>query len=221
LQDSKGDSTVKECNRLAELQQLQKQLLSWDTSSPVFDEYYKAHVDYEKDNGEQKFLARKKKQLLLLTNGDVPEKEGAGGLRKKGMAMVAAADTEKIVSFAKKDEEAGARKCRSCGHSHLGPCTQQTNVQTKFDQAEQFMQKLNASKNSKEQAAAMGGLIDMLGHNARPPPRPIGGRGSGPLVGKNGAAGGGGTDAEGQGIAGRRKGSSARNGRQSYNGKGE
>ena len=89
LQDSKGDSTVKECNRLLEhQQQFQKVLLSWDTLSSVFDEYYKAHVEYEKDNGEQKFIVRNKNQLLLLTNGDVPEKEGAGGLRKKGMAMV-------------------------------------------------------------------------------------------------------------------------------------
>ena len=114
-------------------------------------------------------------------------------------------DTDKIVSFAKKDE-AGARKCGSCGFSHLGPCTQQANVQTKYDQAAPFVQKLKSSKNIKEQEAAMGGLIDMLGHNARPP-RPIGGRGSGPLVGKNGAAGGGGTGAgRGKGSPGAGKG---------------
>jgi hypothetical protein len=126
-------------------------------------------VEYEKDKGELKFLVRNKKELLLLTNVDVQEKEGAGGLRKKGMVMVAAADTEKVVSFAKKDE-AGARKCGSCGFSHTGPCTQQTTVQTKYDQSAPFIQKINDIKNIKEQAATMGGLIDMLGHNARPPP---------------------------------------------------
>ncbi len=69
-------------------------------------------MEYEKDKGELKFLTRNKRQLLLLTSGDVQEKEGAGGLRKKGMPMVVAADTEKVVSFARKDE-AGARKCGS------------------------------------------------------------------------------------------------------------
>ncbi len=167
----------------------QQELSSWDALSPIFDAFYKAHVEYEKDKGELKFLARNKRQLLLLANGDVQE-EGDGGLRKKDMTMVAAADTEKVVSFAKKDE-VGARKCRSCRFSHTGSCTQQTNVQTKYDQAAPFIQKINVSKNSKEQEATMGGLIDMLGRNARPPPRPICGRGSGFLVGKNGAAGGG------------------------------
>jgi hypothetical protein len=53
----------------------------------------------------------------------------------------------------------------------------------------------------------MGGLIDMLGHNARPPPRPTGGRGSGSPVGKNGAARGGGTGAgRGKGSPGAGKG---------------
>ncbi len=123
---------------------------------------------------------------MLLTNGDVQEKEGAGGLRKKDMAMVTVTDTEKVVPFDKKDE-VGAHKCGSCGFSHTGPCTQQTNVQTKYDQAAPFIQKINVRKNRKEQSVTMVGLIDMLGHNARPSPRPIDGWGSDSLVDKNGA----------------------------------
>jgi hypothetical protein len=59
----------------------------------------------------------------------------------------------------------------------------------------------------------MGGLIDMLGHNARPPPRPIDGQGSGSLVVKHGAAGGGGTAAgRGKGSPGAGKGAPPRTG---------
>jgi hypothetical protein len=62
LQDSKGDSTVKDCNRLLEnLPQFQQKLSSWDALSPVFDAFYKAHVEYEKDKGELKFLTRNKR----------------------------------------------------------------------------------------------------------------------------------------------------------------
>ena len=39
------------------------------------NDYYKAHVEYEKINGEQKISLRNKRQALILTNDDVLEKE--------------------------------------------------------------------------------------------------------------------------------------------------
>jgi len=79
-------------------------------------------------------------------------------------------------------------------------------MKVKCDQAAPFVQKIKTSKNAKEQEVVVVGLIDMLGHNARPP-RFIVGRGNGPLVGKNGAAGGGGTGAgRGKGSPGAGKG---------------
>jgi hypothetical protein len=84
------------------------ELLTWDALSPVFDAFYKAHVEYEKDKGDLKFLTRNKRQLLFLTNDDVQE-EGAGGLSR-----------------------------RTC-------LWWLTNVQTKYDQAAPFIQKINAS----------------------------------------------------------------------------
>jgi hypothetical protein len=106
---------------------------------------------------------------LLLTNGDVLEKETAGGLRKKGTAMGAAtAETEKLVAFAKKGEEAGAPECKHCGLTHVGRCTKQANVQTKYHQAAPFVQKIVNSKTEKEKKATVHGMIEMLAQNTRP-----------------------------------------------------
>ncbi len=88
LRDSKGDPTVNACNRsLQNQERFQQEVLSWVSLAPVFDDFYQAHVEYEKLYGEQKIELRDKRQALLLTNGDVLEKEAAGGLRKKGTAM--------------------------------------------------------------------------------------------------------------------------------------
>jgi hypothetical protein len=79
-------------------------------------------------------------------------------------------------------------------------CLTSLDIQRSFKETSQILPR-------KEQAATMGGLIDMLGHNPRPPPRPTGGRGSGSLVDKTGAAGGGGTGAgRGKGSPGAGKG---------------
>jgi hypothetical protein len=123
LQDSKGDPVINVCNSALHTKgHYQQELLFWTTLAPVFDEFYKAHVVYEQAYGDQKISLRNKKQAMFLTNGDV-YKESASGQRKKGMAMVAAAETEKLVAFAKKDEEAGAADCRHCGLPHKGRCT--------------------------------------------------------------------------------------------------
>ena len=135
LRDSKGDPTINACNRTLQTQErFQQEMLSWSSLKPVFNDYYKAHVEYEKINGEQKISLRNKRQVLLLTNDDVLEKEAAGGPRKKGTAMVAAAvETEKLVAFAKRGEEAGAPECKHYGLTHTGRCTKQANVQTKYN----------------------------------------------------------------------------------------
>ncbi len=128
-------------------------------------------VNNEKLYGEQKIELRNKWQALLLTNGDVLEKEAAGGLRKKGTTMAAAAaETQKLVAFAKKGEEAGAPECKHYGLTHLGCCTKQANVQTKYDQAAPFVQKIVNSKTEKDKQAAIDEMIGMLARNARPVP---------------------------------------------------
>jgi hypothetical protein len=135
----------------------------------VFNDFYQAHVEYEKLYGEQKIELRNKWQILVLTNDDVLEKEAAGGLSKKGTDMAAAAaETQKLVAFAKKGEEAGAPECKYCGLTHMGRCTKQANVQTKYDQAAPFVQKIVNSKTEKEQKADVHGMIEMLAQNARP-----------------------------------------------------
>jgi hypothetical protein len=189
LQDSKSDPIVRNCNRILAIQpQFQHKMSSWEELSPIFDALYKAHVEYEASEGEVKFIARNKRQLLLLNGSDVPEKEAAGGPRKKAMTMVAAAGAEKVVSFAKKDE-AGAQQCGSCGLSHSGQCTQQANKQIKYERAAPFVQRIKVSTTAKQEKAAVEGLIDSLDQNAR---RPSFGRG---FAGRNGAAGVGGTGA--------------------------
>ena len=106
---------------------------------------------------------------MLLTNDDVLEKESAGGLRKKGTTMAAtAAETQKLVTFAKKGEEAGASECKHCDLTHVGRCTKQANVQTKYDQTAPFVQKIVNSKTEKEQKAVVHGMIEMIAQNARP-----------------------------------------------------
>ncbi len=86
-------------------------------------------MQYEEIYEKQKIELRNKWQTLLLTDGDVLEKETAGDLRKKGTDMAAAiAETEKLVAFAKKGEETGAPECKHCGLTHVGRCTKQTNV---------------------------------------------------------------------------------------------
>ena len=90
LRDSKGDPVINTCNRAFHTRgQYQQELLCWTTLAPVFDDFYKTHVTYDKTWGEQKIDQRNKKQVLLLTNGDV-YKEAASGQRKKGMTMVTA-----------------------------------------------------------------------------------------------------------------------------------
>jgi hypothetical protein len=77
LQDSKGDSTVKDCNRLLEnLPQFQQKLSSWNALSPVFDAFYKAHVEYEKDKGE--LLPRIRKRSFRLPRRMKLERASAG-----------------------------------------------------------------------------------------------------------------------------------------------
>ncbi len=126
-------------------------------------------MEYEKLYGEQKIELRNKWQVLSLTNGDVLEKEAAGGLHKKGTVMAAAAaETQKLVAFSKKGEESGATESKHDGLTHLGRCTKQANVQTKYDQAAPFVQKIVNSKTEKEKKAAFHGMIEMLAQNARP-----------------------------------------------------
>ena len=49
LRDSKGDPTVNACNRSLQTQErFQQEMLSWSSLKPVFNDYYKAHVEYEK-----------------------------------------------------------------------------------------------------------------------------------------------------------------------------
>ena len=158
LRDSKGDPTVNACNRsLQNQERFQQEVLSWVSLAPVFDDFYQAHVEYEKLYGEQKIELRNKRQALLHTNCDVLEKEAAGGLRKKGTAMAAAAaETRKLVAFAKKGEEAGAPECKHYGLTHVGRCTKQANVQTKYDQAAPFVQKIVNSKTEKDKQLFMG-----------------------------------------------------------------
>ncbi len=111
IRDSKGDPTVNACNRsLQNQERFQQEVLSWSSFAPVFDDFYQAHVEYEKVYGEQKIDLRNKRHALLLTSGDVMEKEAAGVLRKKGTAMAAdAAETQKVVTFGKKGEERARR----------------------------------------------------------------------------------------------------------------
>jgi hypothetical protein len=87
----------------------------------VFNDFYQTHVEYEKFYGEQKIELRNKRQTLLLTNDDVLEKEVAGVLCKKGTTMAAAAaETKKLVAFAKKGAEVGATEWKHCGLTHVG-----------------------------------------------------------------------------------------------------
>ena len=97
---------------------------------------------------------------MFLTNGDV-YKEAASGQHKKGMAMVTAAETEKLVAFAKKDEEAGAADCRHCGLPHKGRYTNQENVQTRLDRETPLLQKITNCKTDKDKTAALDGLLQM------------------------------------------------------------
>ena len=76
LRDSKGDPTVNACYRsLQNQERFQQEVLSWGSLAPVFDDFYQAHVQYQKLYGEQKIELRNKRQALLVTNGDVLEKE--------------------------------------------------------------------------------------------------------------------------------------------------
>ena len=53
LRDSKGDPVINFCNRALRTKgQYQQELLCWTTLAPVFDDFYKAHVAYEKTSGE-------------------------------------------------------------------------------------------------------------------------------------------------------------------------
>ena len=80
LRDSKGDPVINTCNRALHTKgQFQEELLSWSTLAPVFDEFYKTHVAYEKAWREKKIDQRNKKKTLLITNGDVLYKDAAGG----------------------------------------------------------------------------------------------------------------------------------------------
>ncbi len=196
LRDSKGDPTVNACNRsLQNQERFQQEVLSWGSLAPVFNDFYQAHVEYEKLYGEQKIELRNKRQALLLTNGDVLEKEAAGGLCKKGTAMTAAAaETQKLVAFAKKGEEMGAPERKHCGLTHVGRCTKQANVQTKYDQASPFVQEVVNSKTEKEKKTAVHGMIEMLAQNVRP--------GAGRGQGFQGASRGGPPKSGGSHVAG-------------------
>ncbi len=127
--DSKGNPTVNASNRsLQNQERFQQEVLSWGSLTLVFNDFYQTHVEYEKLYGEPKIEIRNKWQTLLLTNGNVLEKEAVGRLRKKGTVMtVAAAETEKRVTFAKKGEEADALESKHCGLTHVGRCTKQAN----------------------------------------------------------------------------------------------
>ena len=152
LKDSKGDQTISACNRALHAKGLyQQELLSWTTLAAVFDEFYEAHVEYERTHGRAKIDARNQKQVLLLTNGTEPRaNEAAAGQRKKGVTFMAAAEEGKMVAFARKGEEAGAAGCPSCGLSHRGPCTKQENMCAKYDQAAPYMAKFVNGKTEKE-----------------------------------------------------------------------
>ncbi len=68
------------------------------------------------------------------------EKETVGDRRKKVTTMVTAtAETEKLVTFVKKGEEASAPEWKHYGLTHMGRCTKQVNVQTKYDQSTPFV----------------------------------------------------------------------------------
>ncbi len=54
-------------------------------------------------------------------------KDGAGGQRKKTVAMIAS-EQNQLVLFAKK-QEAGAKVYDDCGVTHSGPCTKKANEQ--------------------------------------------------------------------------------------------
>jgi hypothetical protein len=59
--------------------------------------------------------------------------------------------------------------------THVGRCTKQANEQAKYDQTAPFVQKIVHSTTAKDKKAAVHGMIDMIGKNARP----MGGRGRG------------------------------------------
>ena len=122
LRDSKGDPTINACNRTLQTQErFQQEMLSWSSLEPVLNDYTKAHVEYEKLNGEQKIILRNKRLALLLTNDDVLEKETEGGPRKKRTAMVAATvETEKLVVFAKKGRGSGSVRMQALRSDSYG-----------------------------------------------------------------------------------------------------
>ena len=80
----------------------------------------------------------------------------------------AAAETQKLVAFAKKGEESDAPECNHGGLTHVGRCTKQVNVQTKYDQLAPFVQKIVNRKTEKKKKATVHGMIEMLAQNARP-----------------------------------------------------
>ncbi len=53
FRDSKGDPTVNAWNRsLQNQERFQQEVLSWGSLAPVFNDFYQAHVEYEKLYGE-------------------------------------------------------------------------------------------------------------------------------------------------------------------------
>ena len=66
------------------------------------------------------------------------------------------------MAFTKKGEEAGAPECKHCGLTHTGRCTKQANVQTKYDQAAPFVQKIINCKTDKDKVAVVDGMIEMF-----------------------------------------------------------
>ena len=114
----------------------------------------------QQDYGDQKISLRNKKKSMILTNGDV-YKETTSGQRKKGMTMVTASETEKLVAFAKKNEEAGVAVCKHCGLAQKGRCTKQENVQTSLDRFAPLLQKINICKTDTDKTVTLDGLLQM------------------------------------------------------------
>jgi hypothetical protein len=130
---------------------------------PVVEDFIEDHIKYESIHGRHKIEARNRAplKLKLLQNGD---KDGAGGQRKKTVAMIAA-EQNQLVLFAKK-QEAGAKVCDDCGFTHSGPCTKKANEQAKLDRAAPFMQQIMNGKTEQQKKDGLTGLFQMIGANA-------------------------------------------------------
>jgi hypothetical protein len=164
FRDSKGDVVINACNRnFQQTGKYQLEGMDWRTMKPVVEDFIEDHIKYESIHGRHKIEARNRAplKLKLLQNGD---KDGAGGQRKKTVAMIAA-EQNQLVLFAKK-QEAGAKVCDDCGFTHSGPCTKKANEQAKLDRAAPFMQQIMNGKTEQQKKDGLTGLFQMIGANA-------------------------------------------------------